>query len=94
MTGAGTRTALRGTVLVVDDEEGVRASVRAILEETCDVLEAPNGAHFTSCVPDYGRDEAFQKRYAAAAADPGAWRRFTEQYLQGDEAAYQKAVQQ
>jgi DNA-binding NtrC family response regulator len=33
-----------GTVLVVDDEEGVRASVRAILEETCDVLEAANGA--------------------------------------------------
>ncbi len=44
MTAAGTRTARRGTVLVVDDEEGVRASVRAILEETCDVLEAPNGA--------------------------------------------------
>jgi len=34
----------RGTVLVVDDEEGVRASLRAILEETCDVLEAANGA--------------------------------------------------
>jgi DNA-binding NtrC family response regulator len=34
----------RGTVLVVDDEEGVRASVRAILEETCEVLEAENGA--------------------------------------------------
>jgi DNA-binding NtrC family response regulator len=34
----------RGTVLVVDDEAGVRASVRAILEETCDVLEAENGA--------------------------------------------------
>ena len=34
----------RGTVLVVDDEDGVRASVRAILEETCDVLEAENGA--------------------------------------------------
>ena len=33
----------RGTVLVVDDEEGVRASVRAILEETCEVLEAENG---------------------------------------------------
>ena len=32
----------RGTVLVVDDEEGVRASVRAILEETCEVLEAEN----------------------------------------------------
>jgi DNA-binding NtrC family response regulator len=34
----------RGTVLVVDDEEGVRASVRAILEETCEILEAENGA--------------------------------------------------
>ena len=57
------------------------------------VTETPNGAHFTSCVPDYGRDEAFQQRYAAAAADPERWRRFTETYLQGDEAAYQKAVQ-
>jgi DNA-binding NtrC family response regulator len=32
-----------GTVLVVDDEEGVRASVRAILEGTCDVIEAEHG---------------------------------------------------
>jgi len=37
-------TAPLGTVLVVDDEESVRASVRAILEETCDVFEAANGA--------------------------------------------------
>jgi DNA-binding NtrC family response regulator len=34
----------RGTVLVVDDEEGVRASVRAILADTCRVLEAEDGA--------------------------------------------------
>jgi glutaconate CoA-transferase, subunit A len=57
------------------------------------VAETPNGAHFTSCVPDYGRDEAFQACYARAAADPGEWRRFTEKYLHGDEAAYQKAIQ-
>jgi glutaconate CoA-transferase, subunit A len=56
------------------------------------VTETPNGAHFTSCVPDYGRDEAFQARYAAAAADPEEWRRFTKQYLDGDEAAYQEAI--
>jgi DNA-binding NtrC family response regulator len=37
------RPTRRGTVLVVDDEEGVRASVRAILEGTCEVLEAENG---------------------------------------------------
>ena len=57
------------------------------------VTETPNGAHFTSCVPDYGRDEAFQKRYAQAAADPDEWRRFSETYLEKDEAGYQKAVQ-
>jgi DNA-binding NtrC family response regulator len=34
----------RGTVLVVDDEEGVRASIRVILEHTCEVLEAETGA--------------------------------------------------
>ena len=44
MTDEHGKTAQRGTVLVVDDEEGVRASVRAILEETCDVLEAESGA--------------------------------------------------
>jgi glutaconate CoA-transferase subunit A len=56
------------------------------------VVETPNGAHFTSCVPDYGRDEEFQREYAAAAADPAHWERFVETYLAGDEAAYQAAV--
>jgi glutaconate CoA-transferase, subunit A len=56
------------------------------------VIEVPGGAHFTSCVPDYGRDEAFQARYAAAAADPEEWQRFREDYLSGDEASYQQAV--
>jgi glutaconate CoA-transferase, subunit A len=56
------------------------------------VTETPNGAHFTSCVPDYGRDEQFQRQYAAAAADPQTWQRFRAEYLDGDEAAYQQAV--
>ena len=56
------------------------------------VVEAPGGAHFTSCVPDYGRDEAFQAHYAAAAADPADWQRFRTGYLAGDEASYQRAV--
>lgn len=57
------------------------------------VIEAPGGAHFTTCEPDYGRDEAFQKQYAAAAADPESWKQFYETYLAVDEAAYQSAVQ-
>lgn len=51
------------------------------------VVETPRGAHFTSCVPDYGRDEKFQETYAA-----GEWESFADRYLSGDEAAYQKAV--
>jgi glutaconate CoA-transferase subunit A len=56
------------------------------------VVEAPGGAHFTSCIPDYGRDEAFQAHYAAAAADPDAWQRFRAEFLAADEAGYQQAV--
>ena len=40
----GATLSRRGTVLVVDDEEGVRASIRVILEGTCEVLEAETGA--------------------------------------------------
>ena len=57
------------------------------------VVEAPNGAHFTNCQPDYERDEAFQKAYATAAADPDAWRAFEQRFLTGSEADYQAAVQ-
>jgi len=57
------------------------------------VAQTPHGAHFTSCVPDYGRDEAFQARYAAAAARGGQdWQRFRAQFLDGGESAYQDAV--
>jgi glutaconate CoA-transferase subunit A len=56
------------------------------------VVEAPNGAHFTACVPDYSRDEAFQRRYARSATSPEAWTEFKSAYLEGAEADYQKAV--
>lgn len=58
----------------------------------CGVIETPGGAHFTSCVPDYGRDEAFQAEYAKAAASEESWELFRKTYLDGDEAAYQAAV--
>ena len=56
------------------------------------VIEAPNGAHFTNCQPDYERDESFQKEYAKAAADPDTWAAFAATYLSGSEADYQQAV--
>lgn len=56
------------------------------------VVETPQGAHFTSCVPDYDRDERFQKHYATAARDASAWQEFERTFLSGDEATYQQAV--
>ncbi|RSO02772.1 acyl CoA--acetate/3-ketoacid CoA transferase subunit alpha [Streptomyces sp. WAC 06783] len=56
------------------------------------VVEAPRGAHFTSCAPDYGRDEAFQRAYVRAAAAPDAWAGFVKRFLPGDEDDYQAAV--
>jgi glutaconate CoA-transferase subunit A len=57
------------------------------------VVETPQGAHFTSCTPDYERDEAFQRAYAAAAVDPEAWAAFEQRFLTGGEDDYQAAVQ-
>ena len=56
------------------------------------VVEASGGAHFTSCVPDYERDERFQRAYVGAAKDGDAWPAFEARFLAGDEAAYQAAV--
>jgi glutaconate CoA-transferase subunit A len=57
------------------------------------VVETPNGAHFTTCTPDYERDEKFQKAYAAAAGGTNEeWAGFETRFLAGDEDAYQSAV--
>jgi len=56
------------------------------------VVEAPGGAHFTECPPDYARDEKFQREYAATAKDEDAWKAFRAKYLDVSEADYQKAV--
>ncbi|CCK30816.1 putative CoA-transferase subunit alpha [Streptomyces davaonensis JCM 4913] len=46
------------------------------------VIEAPNGAHFTSCAPDYGRDESVQREYATTP-----WPQFAEHYLRNGSTA-------
>ncbi|MBV1942832.1 acyl CoA--acetate/3-ketoacid CoA transferase subunit alpha [Streptomyces sp. BV286] len=52
------------------------------------VVEAPSGAHFTSCAPDHDRDEAFQRLYASMP-----WPEFAARFLSGDEQAYRTAVE-
>jgi glutaconate CoA-transferase, subunit A len=81
---------------IVDTAELTReASVQSMLISriyVTGVVETPNGAHFTSCAPDYGRDEAFQRHYAASAAEPASWTSFHERFLAGAEHEYQEAV--
>ncbi len=56
------------------------------------VVEAPNGAHFTTAAPDYSRDDRFQRHYAEAAASEESWRQFVQTYLSAGEDEYQRAV--
>jgi acyl CoA:acetate/3-ketoacid CoA transferase alpha subunit len=72
--------------------EGPVQSIRINRLMTDGVVETPNGAHFTSCTPDYERDEAFQREYAASAKSEDAWNAFRAKYVDVTEADYQAAV--
>ena len=74
------------------DEAGTELRLRINRTMVDGVVEAPGGAHFTSCVPDYERDEAFQREYAAAAKSSDAWDAFHAEWIDIDEAAYQAKV--
>lgn len=73
-------------------KEGDPRSIQISRLWTSGVAETPNGAHFTHCVPDYDRDEAFQREYAATAKDDDAWASFRARYLDVSEDEYQRAV--
>jgi glutaconate CoA-transferase subunit A len=73
-------------------KEGSHHTLRISRLWTDGVVETPNGAHFTSCVPDYDRDEAFQKGYAASAKSPEAWAEWRTAWLDLDEEGYQQKV--
>jgi glutaconate CoA-transferase, subunit A len=68
------------------------ASLRINRSMVDGVVEAPGGAHFTSCDPDYGRDEAFQRAYVEAAGSAETWAAFEARFLAGGEADYHAAV--
>jgi glutaconate CoA-transferase subunit A len=90
--GAATQRYLSAERIVPTEqlaEEGPPQSLLISRLHVDGVIEAPNGAHFTSCDPDYGRDEAFQKQYAASAKSPEAWVEFRAGWLDLSEADYQ-----
>ncbi len=81
---------------IIDTEDfpqhGTHHTQRISRLMTTGVIERSGAAHFTECPPDYGRDEAFQKEYAATAASDEAWDAFVEKYLNVSEEDYQAVV--
>lgn len=70
-------------------KEGSVHTLRVNRTSVQGVVEAPGGAHFTSCEPDYQRDDAFQSQYMAAAKSPEAWAEFKAAWLDLSESEYQ-----
>jgi glutaconate CoA-transferase subunit A len=77
---------------VVDSDdflaEGSEQTIKISRLWTDGVVEAPLGAHFTHCVPDYPRDEALQREYAASAKDADAWAAFRTRWIDVVEPDY------
>jgi glutaconate CoA-transferase subunit A len=93
--GAATKRFMSVEKLIDTDDflkEGPVHSIRINRLLTDGVVETPHGAHFTECVPDYPRDEAFQRAYTASAKSDQAWDEFRGAYIDVTEAEYQQAV--
>jgi glutaconate CoA-transferase subunit A len=93
--GAATKRFMSVEKLIDTDDflkEGPVHSIRINRLLTDGVVETPHGAHFTECVPDYPRDEAFQRAYTASAKSDEAWDEFRGAYIDVTEAEYQQAV--
>lgn len=72
------------------DEAGTELRLRVGRLMVDGVVERPGGARFTSCVPDYERDEGLQKEYAESAKSPEAWAAFRAGWVDVDEDEFQR----
>jgi glutaconate CoA-transferase, subunit A len=88
---AADRTFVSCEQIVATDDflgHGPAESIRVSRLWTDGVVESPFGAHFTHCVPDYDRDEALQREYAATAKDPDLWSAFRMKWIDVPEPDY------
>jgi glutaconate CoA-transferase subunit A len=73
-------------------EAGTELRLRVARMMVDGVVERPGGARFTSCVPDYDRDEGLQKEYAASAKSADAWAEFRREWIDITEEELQQKV--
>lgn len=70
-------------------EAGTELRLRVARMMVDGVVERAGGALFTSCVPDYERDEGLQKEYAASAKSTEAWTDFRKEWIDVTEEQFQ-----
>ncbi len=95
MLGAARRRFVSAERVVAHGELSDEGPLQAVAIHrllTDGVAEVPMGAHFTSCPPDYGRDESLQKEYTASAKQPEDWSAFRKRYVDVSESDYRAAV--
>jgi glutaconate CoA-transferase subunit A len=93
---AADRTFVSCEQIVTPDDfasAGSPETIRVSRLWTDGVVEAPFGAHFTHCVPDYGRDETIQREYAASAKEPEAWSAFRAKWVDVAEPDYRRLAE-
>ncbi len=73
-------------------DEGSVHTLRVNRSMVDGVIEAPLGAHFTSCEPDYQVPGRWLKEYAGAARDADAWETYRSRYVDVSDDEYRKAV--
>ena len=56
------------------------------------VVEAPWGAHFTGCAPEYRADLQHVQEYLAAARSEAAWHDYLERYVYVTHHEYVRAL--
>lgn len=73
-------------------EAGTELRMRVARMMVDGVVHRPGAALFTSCVPEYERDEGLQKEYAAAARSADAWEVFRKDWVDITEEEFQAKV--
>ena len=66
--------------------------VRILRPLVTGVVEAPWGAHFTACAPDYREDLTHVQEYLSAARDGPAWHEYLERYVFASDQDYLRAL--
>ena len=94
LQAAGKRFVTAERIVTTEDllKEGPVHSLRINRSMVDGVIEAPGGAHFTSCEPDYPVPHGHLKAYAGSAADDDSWDAWRAANVDVSEVDYQAAV--